>query len=81
MSSEGRSQLYPRYCCKRFVCSNSCQLTLHMPLTKTKKKKKKKKVPFLFSSSVRNNLDPLCEFDDAQLWNALEQVWDEDHNI
>lgn len=30
--------------------------------------------PVLFSSSVRNNLDPFCKSEDAALWKALEDV-------
>ena len=30
--------------------------------------------PFLFSGSLRKNLDPLGEFSDVDLWNALEDV-------
>jgi ATP-binding cassette subfamily C (CFTR/MRP) protein 4 len=30
--------------------------------------------PMLFSASVRDNLDPLHEFDDVSLWSALEEV-------
>lgn len=31
-------------------------------------------VPFLFNSTVRNNLDPFHEFDDIKIWNTLEKV-------
>lgn len=30
--------------------------------------------PYLFSNTVRNNLDPLNVHDDAQLWDSLHQV-------
>ncbi|XP_076648328.1 ATP-binding cassette sub-family C member 4 [Halictus rubicundus] len=30
--------------------------------------------PFLFSNSVRNNLDPFNSYDDAKLWDSLHQV-------
>ncbi|RZC36351.1 multidrug resistance-associated protein, partial [Asbolus verrucosus] len=30
--------------------------------------------PVLFSGTLRNNLDPFDEYDDAQLWDALEEV-------
>lgn len=30
--------------------------------------------PVLFSGTVRSNLDPLNEYQDKQLWNALEEV-------
>lgn len=30
--------------------------------------------PVLFSSTLRYNLDPFEEFDDAQIWRALEEV-------
>ena len=30
--------------------------------------------PFLFSGSLRKNLDPFGEFSDQELWNALDQV-------
>lgn len=30
--------------------------------------------PVLFSATLRYNLDPFDEFDDTQLWNALEEV-------
>lgn len=30
--------------------------------------------PFLFSGSLRRNLDPFSEFNDDVLWNALEDV-------
>ncbi|XP_076222940.1 ATP-binding cassette sub-family C member 4-like isoform X2 [Nomia melanderi] len=30
--------------------------------------------PFLFSDTVRNNLDPFNVYDDAQLWDSLRQV-------
>ena len=30
--------------------------------------------PILFSGSLRKNLDPFADFDDQQLWNALEAV-------
>lgn len=30
--------------------------------------------PILFSQTLRWNLDPLNEFSDERLWNALEQV-------
>ena len=30
--------------------------------------------PVLFSGSLRDNLDPCGEFDDAALWRALEDV-------
>lgn len=30
--------------------------------------------PVLFSGTVRSNLDPLNEYEDRQLWNALEEV-------
>ena len=30
--------------------------------------------PVLFSSTVRYNLDPFHEFNDIDIWNALEKV-------
>jgi len=30
--------------------------------------------PFLFSGTIRSNLDPLGQFSEEQLWNALEEV-------
>lgn len=30
--------------------------------------------PVLFSGTIRKNLDPFDEFDDADLWNAIDQV-------
>lgn len=30
--------------------------------------------PFLFSGTVRQNLDPFRQFDDTTLWTALEEV-------
>lgn len=30
--------------------------------------------PILFSASIRYNLDPFNEFDDKDLWRALEEV-------
>lgn len=31
--------------------------------------------PVIFSGTVRENLDPFDEYDDATIWFALEQVW------
>ena len=31
-------------------------------------------IPFVFSGTIRRNLDPLHEFSDEQLWNVLEDV-------
>jgi len=28
--------------------------------------------PVLFSSSMRNNLDPFMQYEDAEIWRALE---------
>lgn len=30
--------------------------------------------PFLFSGSIRENLDPLCEFREDEIWGALRKV-------
>lgn len=30
--------------------------------------------PFLFSGTVRDNLDPLTEYRDSELWNVLTRV-------
>ena len=30
--------------------------------------------PFLFSGTLRSNLDPLCQHTDAKLWKVLEEV-------
>lgn len=30
--------------------------------------------PFMFSGTVRRNLDPFSRYDDAAVWHALEQV-------
>ena len=34
----------------------------------------KKKDPVLFSGTLKFNIDPFDQFDEIQLWNALEQV-------
>ena len=30
--------------------------------------------PILFSGTMRKNLDPFSDYDDMELWNALDEV-------
>lgn len=30
--------------------------------------------PFLFAGTLRSNLDPWCEYSDAQIWSVLDKV-------